>query len=250
MVGVSGGGFIEEVRIEPEPDAAGYPYSMPVVAGLVGGAGLALNPGATFLVGENGSGKSTLIEAIAMAAGFNPEGGSPNFHFGTRSSESDLGRYVVLRRGHPNPRTGYFLRAESFYNVATEIEMIGRESGQSLLDSYGGVSLHERSHGESFLALVMNRFGPNGLYVLDEPEAALSVRGCMALIARMIDLVAQNCQFVVATHSPILLALPGATILEIDDEGGIAPTGYDDALPVQITREFCAAPDRYLRYLR
>ena len=245
------GGFIRRVRFEaPDDGAAAYPFTLPVVRALVAARELALDPAVTFVVGENGSGKSTVVEAVAVAAGFNAEGGSRNFSFQTRSSESALGRYTTLIRGRTKPRTGYFLRAESFFNVATEIEAIDRESGKRpLIDSYGGVSLHERSHGESFLALALHRFGPNGLYVLDEPEAALSVRGCMALIARMVELVAQGGQFVVATHSPILLALPGATILEIGDDGTLAPTAYDDALPVQLTREFLDAPDRYLRYL-
>ena len=245
------GGFIERVRFEaPAEETGAYPFSLPVVRALIGAAELALDPAVTFIVGENGSGKSTLVEAVAVAAGFNAEGGSRNFSFQTRSSESALGRYTTLVRGRTKPRTGFFLRAESFFNVATEIDAIDRESSERpLIDSYGGVSLHERSHGESFLALAVNRFGPHGLYVLDEPEAALSVQGCLALIARMAALVEQDCQFVVATHSPILLALPGASILEIGDDGTLAPTAYDEALPVQLTREFLAAPDRYLRYL-
>ncbi len=141
------------------------------------------------------------------------------------------------------PRTGFFLRAESYYNVATEIERLG------LVPSYGGRSPHERSHGESFIDLVNHRFGPEGLYLLDEPEAALSVRGCMAVLARLAELADQSCQVVVATHSPVLLALPGATILEVEDDGTIAPTSYDDALPVRLTRGFLADPRAYLRHL-
>ncbi|WP_433281046.1 AAA family ATPase [Pseudonocardia xinjiangensis] len=210
---------------------------------------LALPPGVTFLVGENGSGKSTLVEAIAVAAGFNAEGGSRNFRFTTRSSESSLGEHLVLGWGPAKPRNGFFLRAESYYNVATEIERLDDGSGPPLLPAYGGVSPHERSHGESFLNLVVHRFGPSGLYLLDEPEAALSVRGCMALLTRLADLTAQNCQVLVATHSPILLALPGATILEIADDGSITRVEYDEALPVRLTRAFLAAPDRFLRHL-
>jgi predicted ATPase len=240
--------FVRRVRVEPGP-ADDYPFTLPAVASLVRAGALSLGPGVTFLVGENGSGKSTLVEAIAVAAGFNPEGGSRNFWFATRSSESVLGARVVLTWGPVKPRTGYFLRAESYYNVATEIERLDRAGGPPLLPSYGGISPHERSHGESFLDLVVHRFGPSGLYLLDEPEAALSVRGCMALLARLTELAAQNCQILLATHSPILLALPGATILEIADDGTIARVDYDDALPVRLTREFLAAPERLLRVL-
>ncbi|MBV9314873.1 MAG: AAA family ATPase [Pseudonocardia sp.] len=255
-----GGGFIQRVRLdcpgdppaEPEgPDPVGgqeYPFDLPVVRELAAAGGLELGPGVTFLVGENGSGKSTLVEAIAVAAGFNAEGGSRSFHFVTRASESSLGQHLLLRWGVRKPRTGFFLRAESFYNVATEIDRLDPGGGW-LLPSYGGRSLHERSHGESFLNLVTHRFGPNGLYVLDEPEAALSPRGCLALIARIIELVAQGSQFVVATHSPMLLAVPGARILQIDQTGRIDRVDYDEADPVSLTRAFLAAPEQFLRHL-
>jgi predicted ATPase len=240
--------FLRYARLQPGEES-GYPFTLPVVGWLSQVSELVLPAGATFLVGENGSGKSTLVEAIAVAAGFNPEGGSRNFRFATRASESSLGRHLVLGWGPAKPRTGYFLRAESYYNVATEIERLDREGGPPLLPAYGGTSPHERSHGESFLDLVTHRFGPNGLYVLDEPEAALSVRGCMALLARLAELVERNCQVLIATHSPILLALPGATILEIGDDGAISRVSYDEALPVRLTREFLAAPERLLRIL-
>lgn len=148
------------------------------------------------------------------------------------------------------PRTGFFLRAESYYNVATEIERLDADPySPPLLPAYGGISPHERSHGESFLDLVLHRFRPDGLYLLDEPEAALSVRGCMALLARLAELAGQGCQVVVATHSPILLALPGATIYEIAEDGEISTVDYDQALPVRLTRDFLAGPERYLRHL-
>lgn len=242
--------FVQRVRLAPGADLGSYPFTLPVVAHLARSGGLPLAPGVTFLVGENGSGKSTLVEALAVAAGFNPEGGSRNFNFATRASESALGAHLVLTWGPAKPRTGFFLRAESYYNVASEIERLDRDPGSPpLLPAYGGVSPHERSHGESFLDLVTHRFGPNGLYLLDEPEAALSVRGCMAVLARLAELARQGSQIVVATHSPILLALPGATIHEIDDSGEITQVDYDDALPVRLTRDFLAAPQRYLRHL-
>jgi predicted ATPase len=243
----SGGGFIRRIALDTA--GSGYPVTLPAVAALRAAGGVDLGPGVTFLVGDNGTGKSTLVEAVAVAAGFNPEGGSQNFRFATRATESALGDHLTLTWDR-KPRTGFFLRAESYYNVATEIERLDQDPGSPpLLPSYGGVSPHLRSHGESFLDLVVHRFGPRGLYLLDEPEAALSVRGCLALLARMADLARQDCQLVVATHSPILLALPDASILEIGDDGGIEQVGYDDALPVRLTRDFLAAPDRYLKHL-
>lgn len=243
------GGFIQRVQLAPDTETGRYPFALPAVAYLARSGGLALAPGVTFLVGENGSGKSTLIEAIAVAAGFNPEGGSQNFRFATRATESSLGDHLVLTWSTHKPRTGFFLRAESYYNVASEIERLDRESGPPLLPAYGGISPHERSHGESFVDLVTHRFGPSGLYLLDEPEAALSVRGCMAVLARLGELAEQGRQIVVATHSPILLALPGATIYEIAETGEIEPIDYDQALPVRLTRDFLNAPERFLRYL-
>lgn len=160
--------FLRNVLVMPEriEDPTVYPFSIPAVKALDGLAFSAV----TYFVGENGSGKSTILEAIALASGFNAEGGTVNFRFTTRQSESPLHRCLRLARTH-RPRTGFFLRAESFFNVATEIERLGAES------SYGHRSLHEQSHGESFLALIKNRFGPGGLYILDEPEAALHHRG-------------------------------------------------------------------------
>lgn len=241
--------FIRHVRLPADAATGRYPFTLPVVTTLARSDGLELTSDVTFLVGENGTGKSTLIEALAVAAGFNAEGGSQNFRFATRATESSLGDHLVVTwMPGRRPRTGYFLRAESYYNVATEIERLHEVDG-GMLASYGGVPPHERSHGESFLDLVLHRFGPDGLYLLDEPEAALSVRGCLALLARMVDLAAHGCQFIVATHSPILLALPHATILEIDQDGQVQRVNYDEALPVQLTRDFLAAPDRFLHHL-
>ena len=146
--------------------------------------GITFHKQVTFFVGENGSGKSTLIEALAISQGFNPEGGTKNFHFSTENTHSELCNYLKVVRGFLHPRDGFFLRAESFYNVASNIDQMDREPGCGgpVINSYGGVSLHRQSHGESFLALVENRFGGQGLYILDEPEAALSPRGLFRLI--------------------------------------------------------------------
>jgi predicted ATPase len=196
-------------------------------------------------VGENGSGKSTPVEAIAVAAGFNPEGGSRSFNFATRPSESSLSGALRIGRAAGRERSWFFLRAESYYNVATEIENLGLDT----VDAYGGVSAHERSHGQAFLDLLVHRFRPRGPYLLDEPEAALSTQGCLAALVRMHDLAQQGSQLVVATHSPILLAVPGARILEIGDDGRLRAVRYDEALPVHTTRRFLAYPQRTLRDL-
>lgn len=246
---MSAGHFVARVTLDPDAPADGYPFDLGVVRWLRAQGGLALYPGVTFLVGENGSGKSTLLEALAVALGLNAEGGSASFRFATRASESDLGTHLWTVRRPGRERTSFFLRAESYYNVATEVERLDREGGGPPLSPAFGGSPHERSHGESFVALLRHRFSPRGLYLLDEPEAALSVTGALAVLARMTDLTARGSQFVVATHSPVLLALPGATILEIGDDGVVRRVGYDEALPVVLTRGFLADPDAFLRHL-
>jgi predicted ATPase len=221
-------------------DFAAYPFSIPAIRDL---DELPLDPQVTFFAGENGSGKSTLVEAIAVAAGFNPEGGSRHARLSTRDSQSELHRRLRLVKGARKFRDGYFLRAESFFNVATYIE--GLKGG---LGPYGVRSLHEQSHGESFIALIKNRFGPNSFFVLDEPEAALSVRGVLALMRRMHDLAAEGSQFVISTHSPILLGYPDATIYFLS-ENGIAKTSYESTEVVELTRSFLADRDQFLRHL-
>lgn len=244
--GIAGSGFIREIGFRANAvDMGEYPFCLPVVQQLADVGGLDFPPGVTFLVGENGSGKSTLVEAMAVAAGMNPEGGSQNYRFTTRSTESALGEHLTLKWGIRKPRSRFFLRAESYYNVATESEALGSEQ----IAVMGGVSPHERSHGESFVDLMRHRFYPHGLYLLDEPEAALSVPGCLALVARIADLVTQGSQFVVATHSPILMAVPGARILQIGAGGAIEQVDYDEAEPVVLTRGFLADPDRFLHHL-
>jgi predicted ATPase len=198
----------------------------------------------TFIVGANGSGKSTLLEAIAVAAGLNAEGGGRNFAFATHETHSGLHRHLTLSR-FGVPETDYFLRAESFYNVATVLD--GMDDPNTFV-SYGGRSLHEQSHGESFLALVVERFGPNGLYLLDEPEAALSSQGQLALLRRIHELANDGSQLVIATHSPILVALPDATILSLT-ERGIQRVDYDEVEHVQLYRSFLEDPERFLRHL-
>lgn len=193
-------------------DLKSYPFSLPFFKNF---DGFKIHPKVTYFIGENGTGKSTLLEAIAVASGFNPEGGSFNFNFNTRPSHSDLHQHLRTSRGANRRRDGYFLRSESFFNVASEIEHLDAEpGGPKVIDGYGGRSLHEQSHGESFWALLMNRFRGNGFYILDEPEAALSPTKQIATLLRMHELIANNSQFVIATHSPILIAYPDALIYE------------------------------------
>ncbi|MEI7731172.1 MAG: AAA family ATPase [Verrucomicrobiota bacterium] len=224
-----------------------YPFSLPAVRPL---DRLELHPAVTFFVGENGSGKSTLMEAIAVACGFNAEGGSKNFQFGTRSSHSELHRYLRISRGITRPRDGFFLRAESFFNVATEIERLDAEpgGGPPIGPAYGKHSLHEQSHGESFLALLVNRFRGEGLYLLDEPEAALSPRRQLSVITRIHDLVEEKSQFIIATHSPILMAYPNATIYAFSTKG-IERVAYEETEHYRVTRDFLSNPQRMLQVL-
>jgi predicted ATPase len=232
---------IRAIELEPV-DSDGYPFSIPAIRALTT---LELDPHVTLFAGENGSGKSTLIEAIAVAAGFNPEGGGRNMRHATRESHSPLHEHLHLVHDGMGMRDGFFLRAESLHAIATHID---RDHDAKLLDSYGGVSLHEQSHGESFLAVALHRFGGKGLYILDEPEAALSVRGVLALIRRMHELVERGAQFIVSTHSPILLAYPGARLYVLDEQG-IAETPWDETEVVDLTRSFLADRGRFLHYL-
>jgi len=222
----------------------GYPFEIPCIRTL---DTLDFHPAVTFLVGENGSGKSTLVEAIAVAFGFNAEGGSRNFRFSTHATHSELSRYLRLMRGARMAKNGYFLRAESFYNVASKIDELDQipSEAPSLNRAYGGKSLHARSHGESFMALMANRFRGNGLYILDEPEAALSPARQMAALVRIHELVNLNAQFIIATHSPILMAYPNARILLLS-QAGITETTYEETEHFAITREFLNDHRRFL----
>ena len=229
------------------PSFSQYPFCLPAVRSL---DSLELHPAVTFVNGENGTGKSTLLEAIAVAWGFNPEGGSRNFAFSTRASHSGLHEYLRLVRGVRKPDDGFFLRAESFFNVASDVDRLDSEpsGGPRIVDSYGGRSLHEQSHGESFFALMMKRFRGEGLYVLDEPEAALSPTRQMALIPRLHQLVQEDSQFIIATHSPIIMSYPNATILLLTEDG-MEPVAYEDTEHYRVTKAFLDAPERMLKHL-
>lgn len=233
--------YLLEVRLERDkvPSFDEYPFSLSAVRNL---HNLVPHPAVTFLVGENGSGKSTLLEAIAVICGFNPEGGTRNFNFATRESHSTLHKYLTPVRGVRRPKDGFFLRVESMFNVATEIENLG------VTPAYGGVSLHEQSHGEAFFAIFMERFGGQGLYLLDEPEAALSPTRQMALIARMHELVSDSSQFIVATHSPIIMAYPDADILQMTPDGPQL-INYTDTEHYRVTRDFLMNHEKMLGIL-
>jgi len=233
--------YLAEIQLKPTAplDPPAFPFTLPALRSF---ERLALHPNVTFLVGENGSGKSTLLEAIAIGMGFNAEGGSRGFNFATRASHSDLWEHLRLVRGIERPRDGYFLRAESFYNVSSEIERLGVQ------EYYGNTPLHEQSHGEAFLTLFMKRFRSNGFYALDEPEAALSPQRQLALLGWLHDLVGERCQFVIATHSPILMAYPNATIYAFGEDG-IREVAYEDTEHYRVTRDFLANPARMLKVL-
>lgn len=236
-----------KLRRERVPSFDFYPFSLSAIRAL---DTLELHPKVTFIVGENGSGKSTLLEAVAVAAGFNAEGGTKNFRFHTRRSHSALTECITLVKGVRRARDGFFLRAESFFNVATQIEVLDSEPafGPPVIDSYGGKSLHEQSHGESFFALMNERFGGQGFYVLDEPEAALSPTRQLAMLRRMHELVADASQFVVATHSPILMAYPQAWIYQIGD-AGLTRVELEETDHYVVAKRFLSDPRGQVRSL-
>lgn len=239
--------YYRGLRWKDEPPSEGYPFAIPAVRDL---EKIRFDKPVTFLVGENGSGKSTLLETIAVKAGFNAEGGSRNFQFATRASHSPLFEYVALERGHERMTDGYFLRAESFYNLATELENLDDPSYDAapLTPAYGGRGLHEQSHGESFFSLLNYRLVGGGFYCFDEPEAALSPQRQLAMLTLMHRLVSHRGQMVIATHSPILLAYPNATIYVLD-ETGIHSAAYEETEHYQLTRRFLTDTERMVRAL-
>ncbi len=216
-----------------------YPFSLPAVRNL---EEIQFHPAVTFIVGENGSGKSTLLEALAIAMGFNSEGGSRNFAFETKATHSVLHEYLRVTKGYKRLKNGYFLRAETFYNLATNIDDI------KVVDSYGGRSLHCQSHGEGFMSLFQNRFGGQGLYIIDEPEAALSPSRQLAFISRLHDLVKEEAQFVIATHSPIIMSYPHAKVIQIS-EAGYSEVSFKETEHYKLSRDFLNAPERFLKHL-
>lgn len=233
-------GLVRRVERDPaaEWDADAWWARIPAVRTVLD-AGLDLPAGVTFLVGENGSGKSTMVEALAQAYGLNPEGGSRGAMHRTRYTESPLGGVLRLVRTPGRRADAYFLRAETTHGLYTYLEGL---AGSPDTD------LHDRSHGEGFLALLERKFALPGFYLLDEPEAALSFTSTLSLMARLGDLAEAGAQVVVATHSPVLTALPGATVLELG-EHGIRTTVWSELAVVGHFRAFLDEPDRYLRHL-
>jgi len=228
---------------ERASDWSTYPFNVPTIASL---HDLEIQKPAVFFVGENGSGKSTLLEAIAIHYGFGGEGGNRNFSSATTESVRSVEPLVKALRIAFSRRTGrgFFLRAESFFNTASAIDALGT------IDAYGGRSLHAQSHGESFLALAASKFNQDGLYLLDEPEAALSAQRQLSLLLILHELIKRRreVQVIIATHSPILLGYPDAQILSFDD-GRVHQVGYTETQPYQLYRRFLADPQRYLNRL-
>ena len=241
--------FVSEVTFCREPVRDLYLNELPIVRYFKNNRRLFFDSPVTIFVGENGTGKSTLVEAIAVCAGFNAEGGSRNFSFSTNNTHSELCECISLSR-HNHPKDGFFLRAESFYNMATNIDEMDEAPSfdPPVIEAYGGVSLHRQSHGESFMALIENRFFGNGLYILDEPEAALSPKRIMSLMVAVNELVKKNSQFIISTHSPLLMTLPGASIYQLSDDG-VERVNYKDTEHYQITKRFLENPERMLSYL-
>ena len=217
-----------------------WPATLAPVATILD-SGLDLGP-ATVLVGENGSGKSTIIEAIALAYGLSPEGGSTGAQHRTRTTESVLADHLQLVRNAGTTRRGYFLRAETMHGFYTYLESNPSTSGPD-------VSFHEMSHGESFLELVVDRFRGSGLWILDEPESALSFSGCLALLGVLKELVASGkSQVILSTHSPLLAAMPNAQIFEVGS-WGLRDRQWEDLDLVTSWRAFLTSPERYLKHL-
>jgi len=235
----TGAPFLHQVVSLPEEmDRTRYPFSIPAFSR---GIDLTFRSKVTFFVGENGSGKSTLLEALAECCGFNPEGGNGDHHRATFGDRSPLARALRLS-WRPKVTEGFFLRAESFYNFATYID------GVSDLRAYGGRSLHEQSHGESFISLFANRF-EQGVYILDEPEAGLSPQRQLSFLKIVHDLATPgHAQFFIATHSPIILSYPDAVLFSLDGNA-ILETSYRETKHFLITRDFLNSPERFFKHL-
>ncbi|PEI91872.1 AAA family ATPase [Bacillus pseudomycoides] len=241
--------FLKNVSLQKEhiPNFSVYPYCLPVIRTL---QSLDFHPNVAFIIGENGTGKSTLLEALAIALGFNAEGETKKFRFAIHDSHSSLHKYIRVAKSAATPKDGFFLRAESFYNVASYIDEIDSEQslGGKVIDSYGGIFLHNQSHGESFFSLFMNRFAGQSLYILDEPEATLSPMRQLSLLIRMHELAEKGSQFIIAAHSPILMAYPESNIYSFSQEG-ITEAILEETEHYQTMKLFFENRDRLFHHL-
>lgn len=230
--------FIHSLEMVPEHGE--FPFTIPAIKGLE--RGMRLHPKVTYLVGENGAGKSTLLEGLADKWGFSHESGNRSKVYGTRDYDTELAQSLRVSRTSERPTDGFFLRAESLFNFATQMDELEKEpfcgSGYAM---YGGRSLHERSHGESFLTIFLERLKGHGLYLLDEPEAALSPTRQMAFLVRLHDLIEDASQFVIVTHSPIILAYPESIIYQFDEEG-FREVCYEETQAYDVTQRFLRDP--------
>jgi predicted ATPase len=224
---------LRRIQLKDDAPSKGYPFDLPAVRHL---DKLKFGDRVTFFVGDNGMGKSTLAEALAVVAGFPPEGGSRSGVRETDPTVSELCKYLRLTWENARPSWGWFLRAESFFNVATYLDEAG----------VADTGFHRMSHGESFLWLAQTRFGQPGFFVMDEPEAALSINGCLKLLRVIDDACDRGAQFVIATHSPILMAYPGASLYQLGADGIVKVT-FDEVFSVDLWRRFLADPKGYVR---
>lgn len=236
--------YLDRVMLEYPPDGDPYWANIPAVRQLLRGESMDFDRDVTIMCGENGTGKSTLLEAIAIAYGFNPEGGTVNFNFSTMPSHSDLCDTITLAKSKYS-EDGFFLRAESYYNVASQLYALsGQGEDDRFLEQYGGLP-HEMSHGESFLTLVQTRFSGHGLYLLDEPEAALSPRRILTLMGEIQRLVRDGSQFIISTHSPLLTAYPDARIYQLD-ENGFTAVAWQETDCCRVMKQFFDDPSAML----
>lgn len=224
-----------------------FPFSLPAVQSLQ--ERLVFHPNVTYIVGENGMGKSTLLEGLAVALGINPEGGTKNFNFSSYDSHSNLHEFLKVTKGVHQPNDYFFFRAETYYNLATNMEELDREGfGPKIINSYGGKSLHEQSHGESFFSTFMYRFQGDGLYILDEPEAALSPIRQLSMLTRIHQLVQEGSQLIISTHSPILMSYPDAKIFQLTDKG-LCNVTLEETDHYVTMKQFFDDKDRLLHHL-
>ena len=247
------GPYLDAITVSPEIiNHSEYPFCLDIIKNL---SHINFPTQVTFFVGENGAGKSTILEAIALKAGFGPEGGSKNIYFKTAEEKNYMGseRFAecMTLSWRQKPKNGYFFRAESFFTVANHLDLVAKEGGgPATFDSYGGKSLHHQSHGESFLSFFQHRLGMDGFFIFDEPEAALSPQRQLALMIIIDDICKKNpkAQFIIATHSPILLAFPDATIYSCD-AAVLESIDYRQTQHYQITKQFLDDPERYLHHM-